>query len=223
MLAGLRPFFGLISIFVVAMMFNEGVFASRGTYHPEHPLYIGVNAGFGSTTWDGLVPNAQNQNPAMSMTTPVDSHEGGLAFGVFIGYEWTRQFALEASYMQYPEAIIWFDPMSLYSFTHDGEIRFFSRTEALSLMAKIFLTFPDSTFRMYSSAGAASIHREDAVRDEWRLTPSFGVGLNFMFNEHVMGEIAANYTAGFGESMLNPTDAYFPFLYSVTGKLAYRF
>ena len=85
------------------------------------------------------------------------------------------------------------------------------------------LFIPKSGVRAYSSFGAAGIHREDVLYDHWHLSPTFGIGLNYNFTPHVMGTLGANYTAGYGEAQLNPTDVYFPFLYSITLQLAYRF
>jgi hypothetical protein len=85
------------------------------------------------------------------------------------------------------------------------------------------LIIPNSNFRVFSSAGVTKLHRQDIIMDDWRLTPNFGVGVNYHLSEHLMAELNGNYTAGFGESQLNPTDTYFPFLYSLTFRLAYFF
>ena len=61
------------------------------------------------------------------------------------------------------------------------------------------------------------------IVNEWRVSPTFGVGFIYPITNHIIGELAGNYTAGFGESQLNPVDTYYPFLYSVTARLAYRF
>ena len=79
--------------------------------------------------------------------------------------------------------------------------------------------------RIYSSirTQSANLHREDMIVNEWRVSPTFGVGFIYPITNHIIGELAGNYTAGFGESQLNPVDTYYPFLYSVTARLAYRF
>ena len=189
----------------------------------KHPLYVGALGGFGSTTWRGLVPSENNQNLAMSMSTPVNVGEGGQVWGFLAGYEFSPFFALEANYMHYPNAYINFDSLSLFSFTYEGLTGFSTDTETLSIMGKIMLIIPDTKMRVYSSAGIANVHRQDMIVDDWRLSPSFGVGLNYMISDHLLGEIGGNYTAGFGESQLNPADTYFPFLYSVSLRLAYYF
>ena len=196
---------------------------SANDTNPNHPLYLGAMGGYGSTTWRGLVPTKENQNPAISLSTPVNVTEGGALWGVIAGYEFIPYFALEASYMHYPNAKVAFDSTSLFSFTTDGLTAFDTHTESLSLMGKIMLLIPNTKFRVYSSAGAAGVHRNDILINDWRLSPTFGVGVNVHFTEHFMSEIGGNYTAGFGESNLNPTESYFPFLYSLTLRLAYCF
>ena len=189
----------------------------------KQSLYVGLLGGYGSTTWAGLVPNKEKQNTALSMATPIKVTEGGGVAGVFIGYEFIPAFALEMSYMDYPDAEVFFDPMSLFSFKHDDLELFRTKTKTVSLLAKVMLPISNSAFRLYSSVGAAGVQRKDMLINDWRLSPAFGAGLNYRLRKHVMAEIGANYTAGYGESQLSPADSYFPFLYSVTGRLAYRF
>lgn len=185
--------------------------------------YIGVIGGYGSTTWDGLVPSVGKQNEAMNMSTPISVEEGGAVWGLFAGYEFSSYFAVEANYMKYPNARVTFAPGSLFAFDHDEVNEFSSSTDLLSLMGKIMLIIPQTNFRAYSSFGVADLHRKDMVLEDWRVSPSFGVGLIYPLSEHFMASLSGDYTAGFGESQLSPADSYFPFLYSVTARLAYRF
>lgn len=189
----------------------------------QHPLYVGLMGGYGSTTWQGLVPQTKNQNMALSMSTPVDVEEGGATWGVFAGYEFSPYFALEANYMRYADSTVYFNEMSIFTFEHHGKMELTTKTDGISLLGKIMLLIPHSNFRVYSSAGATTLYRRDMLVDDWRVTPTFGVGVNYNFTDHLMGEVAGNYTAGFGESQLSPADSYFPFLYSITARIAYRF
>ena len=188
-----------------------------------HPFYIGVTGGYGSTTWDGLVPSGSNRGTAMLLSTPVNVHEGGGTWGVFVGYEFIPFFALEASYNKYPNAKIFFDPMSLVAFENNGMTELNTSTDSVSVMGKIMLIIPHTDIRAYSSAGIARVHREDPLKESWRLSPSFGVGFNYNFTDHIMGELGANYTGGYGESEINPAEDFVPFLYSVFLRVAYRF
>lgn len=189
----------------------------------KRSLYAGAIGGFGSTTWEGLVPSQKNQNSAINMSTPIRVSEGGGVWGLMAGYEISPYFALEANYTHYPTASIGFDSMSLFTFDHDGLEQFDTETESYGLSAKVMLIIPNSNFRVFSSAGIANLHRKDLILDDWRLTPTFGLGVNYRLSEHLMAELNGNYTAGFGESQLNPTDSYFPFLYSASFRLAYFF
>jgi hypothetical protein len=188
----------------------------------QHPLYAGAAVGYGATTWQGLVPAKENQNVAINISAPTFAKEGGAVWGVFTGYEFNPFFAMEASYMHYPDATLYFDENSLFAFDHGDNVTLTTRTESLAIMAKIMMIIPKSRIRAYSSAGFAEIHRKDNINEQWRPTPTFGVGFNYNLNEHVMAEIASTYTAGYGESEINPVNDYVPFLYAVFFKLAYR-
>ncbi|WP_028388380.1 outer membrane beta-barrel protein [Legionella fairfieldensis] len=189
----------------------------------QRSFYLGAMGGYGSTTWNGLVPTEENQNLAINISTPVKVEEGGGVWGFFVGYEFAPVFALEANYMRYPDANVVFDPISIFSFDNDDLTKFITRTETASLVGKIMLLVPNTKARIYSSIGAAGVHRQDMLIDHWRLSPTFGAGLNYHFTDHLMGELGGNYTAGYGESQLSPADVYFPFLYSVSLRLAYFF
>jgi hypothetical protein len=188
----------------------------------QRPVYVGINGGFGSTTWGFLVPLDGKQNSALSISTPVRASEGGGVYGGFAGYELTRYFAIEAGYRCYPNAKLTYDSFSVYAFDHNGKISFETATDTLNLMAKVMLTLPQTQVRLFSSFGVAGVHRFDEIKQKWRATPSFGAGLNADLNERLIIEIGFNYTAGYGESELNPANSYIPFLYSATLGLGFR-
>lgn len=196
--------------------------ASMGVIPTQYPFYIGISGGYGSTTWQGLVPKKANQN-AIKIATPKRVTEGGYAGGIFLGYEFNPFFALEAGYNRYPDAKITFNRPSLFTLFHHGVADLNTHTEIVSLMAKIMLIIPYTYVRAFSSAGVADIHRYDAVADVWRLGPTFSIGLNYNFNEHVMGELAVSYTGGYGEAEINPSEDFVPFMYAAVFHLAYRF
>lgn len=187
----------------------------------QHPLYFGLLGGYGSTTWQGLVPSSSNVNLAIAVSAPIEVEEGGGVWGGFAGYEFNSNFQLEAMYMRYPTAHVIFDSGSIFSFMNDDQIDLFTHTESVSLMGKMMVFLPRTYVRAFSSFGIASVHRQDILSDRWKYTPTFGLGLNYHFTEHLMTELAVNYTAGFGESNLNPTASYFPFLYSASLHIAY--
>jgi hypothetical protein len=211
----------LVSFFLFLFsVFGE---AAPENIQPPQPIYIGVLGGYGSTTWAGLVPRQENINIATNLSTPIKVEEGGGVWGVLAGYELIPNFALELSYIQYPSASVLFDEESLFAFDNDGLTNFETQTDTINLMGKFMFYLPRTAVRVFSSAGVAAIHRNDLLLNEWRYDPTFGVGFNYHFTERLMAELAGNYTAGFGEAQLNPTNTYFPFLYSVSLRLAYCF
>lgn len=189
----------------------------------RHPFYAGAMGGYGLTTWQGLVPREENSNIALSISTPVKAEEGGGVWGLFLGYELSPFFAIEANYIHYPSAIVTFDEFSLFSFSNENLTSFDSQTQTANIMGKVMLFLPHTNIRLYSSAGVAEIFRNDMLLTATKYSPTFGAGLNYRLNEVLMLEIAGNYTAGFGESQLNPAETFFPFLYSVMAKIALCF
>lgn len=189
----------------------------------SHPFYVGALGGVGSTTWDGLVPTEANQSIAMRMSTPTHTDEGGGVWGFWAGYEITPYFAIEADYLRYPGAKVVFDCDSIFTYDHLGQDNFVTSTDALSLLAKVQLLIPDTKIRLFSAAGIGDVHRKDMLVNDWNLGASFALGVNFRVTEHTLAEIAGNYTSGYGESRLIPSDSFIPFLYAVTFKLAYAF
>ncbi|MDR3476428.1 MAG: outer membrane beta-barrel protein [Gammaproteobacteria bacterium] len=186
----------------------------------RYPFYVGVSAGYGATTWNHLV--STNQTAAMTLSTPIKTHENGAAWGFFGGYELMPTFAIEAAYTRYPSAKVYFDDMSLFTFDYNAT-EFNSRTEALSASAKFMIFIPTTTIRAFSTVGIAGVHRSDYVYKEWLYRPTFGIGFNYNFTPHVMVEVGGNYTAGSGQAELDPALHYVPFTYSGFARLAYRF
>lgn len=194
---------------------------ASGIDNDNHPFYVGVTGGWGSTTWGNLVPETLNK--AMDLATPIHVNEGGGVYGLFTGYEFFPQFALEASYLRYADAKLYFDDMSGFYWDHDMTSRLITKTSRYALSAKFMIFIPHSKIRAYSSFGAAEEYRSDSATQKWRLSPIFGVGFNYDITKHVMVELGTEYVAGYGESETDPAEHFMPFLYSVYLQLAYRF
>lgn len=227
-----RPYYAepvkfLIGMLTLSLSFVEtDLFAQSAAKSGDvfkHPFYIGAVGGWGSTTWQGLVPSDENQNLAMSISTPLEVNEGGGVWGVSAGYEVTRFFAFEANYMAYPDATLTFDEESFFAFEQDGMTELRTHTQTASLIAKIMLVLPNTSMRLFSGAGVASVWRKDDINTDYRISPTFAFGVNMNFNERLMGELGTTYTAGYGEPEINPTKDFVPFLYSVFVKAALRF
>lgn len=213
----------IIRIFlaIATLLVSLYSYAASSTDLFKYPFYFGLQGGYGSTTWGHLVPN----DPTITMTlaTPTSVSEGkGGAWGVFGGYEFIPEFALEGSYMHFQAARLYFDSMSIFTYNYNGITELTTRTETASLMGKFMLFIPHTTVRAFSSAGIATVHRYDVVKNIWRLSPSFSAGFNYNITDHWMTEISGNYTAGYGESEMDPAKDYVPFVYSVVLRLAYR-
>ncbi len=216
----MRIFLSLLVCFFCSVAFSQEAASEKQAL--KHPLYIGAAGGYGSTTWNGLVPTDENMNMGMRTSTPLSVTEGGGMWGAFIGYEISPHFALEASYARYPHATVFFDEESLFAFENNGFLELHTDTDAFTFMAKIMLDIPRTKLRGYSSFGVAEIHRWDDMMESRCDSPTFGVGLVYDVTPHVFAELAFNYIAGNGESELNPAKDYVPFLYSGMFKLAYR-
>lgn len=193
----------------------------------QHPFYVGIIGGYGSTTWGQLISkeNDDIDQQMMSISTPIKVSEGGAIAGVYMGYEFLPTFALEFSYVHYPNAEVYFDPNSIYSMDEtDGSEGFVTHTETISLSGKFMLLIPHLMgLRAFSSVGASAIHRNDSLSERWRVNPTFGVGFNYMLTPRMMAEMGIDYTAGYGESQLSPADNFVPFLYTAFFRLACRF
>ncbi|MDF1646010.1 MAG: outer membrane beta-barrel protein [Legionellaceae bacterium] len=187
-----------------------------------HPFYLGLNGGYGSTTWKGLVPKLDKQSIVLNISTPTDVHEGGGVWGGVMGFEFSPFLGVELNYLAYPRAEVFFDEGSLYAFENSGQVQLNTHTETVSLMARFMLVLPRTLVRPYSSIGVGWIHRADEINNAWLVAPSFGAGLNYPISKHFIGEFAANYMSGYGESELSPANDFIPFLYAVYFKLAYR-
>lgn len=205
---------------VIALLLNTS-FLYANELQPA--FYAGFGGGYGSTTWSGLVPVASKQNSAISISTPIKVKEGGAVAGIFAGYEFSPHLAIEVSYLNYPRAEIFFSQDSLFAFEHNERISFQSKTATLGFIAKLLLPIPDTCFRIYSAFGGAKIYREDDLLVESNVSPNFSLGALYNMTEHLMAQLSFNYTAGYGESELEPCHSYIPFLYSAVLGLAYRF
>ena len=204
----------------IAMILTHASYAVAET---KYPWFLGAGTGYGSTLWRGLVPEKSNQNMALSMSTPVNVDEGGFLWGVGGGVEIIPQFQLEFFYWKYPNASIYFDEESLFTYENNNATSFQSNTYTFLLEGKFLVPWRDSPLNIYATAGMAWLNRDDYVFSNEIISPSFGVGLNYGFSDHWMGEFGFVYTAGNGESELNPAADFMPFLYGIYTRLFYRF
>lgn len=209
-------------LILILLFFNYSVFAG-GPVANSHPCYFALSLGYGSTTWAQLVPTLENQNFAMRLAAPIGVTEGGFIWNGALGFELSNLFALEANYTHYPSVNIVFDTDSMFSFVNDGVTNLYTHTETMNFMAKFMVYIANTQIRAFSALGVAGLHRRDIIIDHWRLAPTFSAGFNYKSDKSFMIEFLGNFTAGYGESQLNPTDVYFPFLYAAMVRFAYFF
>jgi len=211
----------LTFLIMSSVFFGSSTYASTLVDKYSKHFYAGIAGGYGQTTWGYLVPD--ELNAAMNLSTPVHVSEGGGIWGIYAGYEIIPAFAIEASYMRYPDADLEFDPDSLFTFYHDERTEFSTQTESVSIVAKLMLPIPHTSFRAYSSVGVAGVPRFDEVANSWRASPTFAAGFNYIINPSLMFEVGTEYVAGYGQSEIEPAEHYIPFLYSGFARIAYRF
>ncbi len=188
-----------------------------------HEFYFGVNFGYGNTDWSQLVaqPNDQIEYYLLSVSTPIKAGDQGPAWGIFTGWEVQPHFAMELNYVRFPNTKVTFDQYSVYA-TRYNVVNLDSNTYTYSFIGKFMVQIARTGIRGFANAGGALVHRQDELVDAGRITPTFGVGLNYVLAQRVFLELGFQYYAGFGKATLTPAVNYTPFLYSVTAKLGYR-
>lgn len=207
------------TLFLPVFLWSLTVEASNNCASQDSPsFYVGSTIGYGSTTWAELIDNDS------WVSTPIKVNEGGVDGGIFTGYEFGPHFAVEAQYLQFRKAQIFFNKdVSDYT-QNDGVSQMTSRTRTYSLETKFMAPIFSSPIRGFATAGAAVTRRSDVLaHTDHRLSPVFGAGFNYDVTKHVMSEFGFQYYTGYGKSENDPVYDYIPFLYSIHFKLAYRF
>ncbi len=180
----------------------------------KYPIYLGLLFGYGNTNWSELV----SQDDLSDASTPTSAKGSGVALGLVGGYEINKYFAVETNVIRFPSSKVKFIRGSIYPISSMN-----SKTYAISVAGKFMVPVGHTGVRAYAEAGPAYIHRADTLADIGRFTPMFGVGANYDFTQHIMGEFNFQYYAGYGKSVDNPAYYYIPFLYTLNFRLAYRF
>ena len=191
-------------------------------HKPINPIYVGLTLGWGATTWNALV--GKGKDTQLKFYLPVSVKDGDIAWGVFVGYEFTRLFALEYQYMHFPNSIIRFDPRrSVYSHKYHHS-DFETKSSVYSLHAKFMVPIYHTPIRAFASAGIAVLHRKDSLAyTKSGVGGDFGAGFNYNLNPHALVEIGFQFFTGKGITELEPVHDYIPFLYSFHLRFAYRF
>ena|SRR3990167_4222918 len=206
--------------------YSEMCLAANTNLFPDkwraRPLYFGALLGYGSTDWSQLVAHCEDPNACfLWLSAPISAGDRGIVWGFFAGYEIQPYFAVETTYAYFPMTPVLFDEFSVYNerfnVTHID-----SYTDALSFVGKFMVQMGSTGLRGFANAGGALVRRRDDLAHNIHVTPTFGVGVNYVFPSELMFEVGFQYYAGYGKAVVSPAANYMPFLYSVHAKLAYR-
>jgi hypothetical protein len=166
-----------------------------------------------------------NMNPAVA-SAPIGADDDGLNWGILLGYRFSANFALEASYNHFADSEITLSQYNIeipkYNLGDGSEdVSFTSKTEAWTLQTKFFL--PEQFFNVnidfFSSLGLELTHRSDVLTDISQVGGVFGAGLSYDINKHLTSQIYFNYFTGYGASSVYPCEDYIPFIYQINTAL----
>lgn len=207
---------------------------------PSKVFYFGVNLGGGSTEWKYLVDTTDPGDP--SITTPTSVTEGGPSWGIVIGYDLNKNFAVEAQYMQFANADIQLSPFSTYKDQNGNQIlSITSQTDAYSISGKFLAQVAHTHMRAFAAIGVGIVQRSDPLVNYQAgdnpppfsnytgtnhhtscATPYLSTGVVYSFTRHWMLESGFQYYTGFGKSEVNPVSSFIPFAWDAYGRLAYQ-
>ncbi|MEM1244154.1 MAG: outer membrane beta-barrel protein, partial [Pseudomonadota bacterium] len=177
----------------------------------------------GDTDWNQVGNDTDETVAINSLDTAKDS---GLAWGVIVGYQFSKLFAVEGNFTRFARTTVNLDPLTIYQFPPYNlkELSFKSSTETYLLLFKVMVPFAfNNNLNFMVNVGFGSILRSDPLRKTSRLAPSFGAGFNYDMTKRVFSEVGFQYTPGFGRATETPLIDYIPFVYSIHYKLGLRF
>lgn len=177
-------------------------------------LYAGLSIGYGQTTWPELV----TKDKLVYVSAPVEAHDFGTIWGVFLGYQFGRSFALEANYTRYPNTRLFFDEYTFYYPVRE----FTTHTQVFSTLAKFIIPIANSRINAFLDAGVGFTHRNDILAKVTRVGPTFGLGFMSNASRRILVELGFEYYAGYARSNHLPVKDFIPFVYGVYFKLGVR-
>lgn len=183
-------------------------------FHYPH-FYAGLGIGYGETTWNELATN----DFLAQVSAPKETHDFGTVWSAFLGYQFGRSFALEATYTRYPNTRLVFDEYSFYY----PITEFTTHSQVYSLIGKFILPLANSRINAFLDAGIALTHRNDIFAKVTRVVPTFGLGFTSNASHNVITEVGFEYYVGYGKSDHIPVKDFVPFLFGIYFRLGYRF
>lgn len=188
---------------------------------PSKTVYFGISMGGGSTEWKYLVDTTDHPNDTDAVT-PTNVNEGGPSWGVALGYDLSKNFAIEFQYMQFADSHITFDEFgqASYNLTSATVV---SKTDAYSLSGKFLVPVGNRThLRAFAAVGAGLVQRKDVIHTGSCTTPYLSTGLDYNFTAHWIMESGFQYYTGFGASEEYPATDFIPFAWDAYARLAYQ-
>lgn len=207
------------SVFTVYSTCAYAVVARVYPFHYPH-FYAGLQAGYGETTWREL----KTDDLLVEVSAPIETHDYGTTWGAFIGYQFGKSFAIEATYMRYPNTRLIFDDFNFYQ-TELNDYDFTemtTRTQVYSGIAKFILPLANYRINAFLDAGIAFTHRSDIFAKVTRVAPTFGIGFMANASRNVITELGFEYYIGYGKSDHIPVKDFVPFLFGVYVRIGYR-
>lgn len=216
-----------LSVFFSLFLMSISVFAyAQSDLFRARSVYVGVNMGGGYTTWKYLVDKIDPPGSPVKETTPESVQEGGPSWGVVVGFNVARNFAIELQYMQFANSKLTFDPDAALAYNlSDGTVpaTIVSKTEAYSLSGKFFVPFANTRVRVFAGIGAGAVYRSDVIAHTSCVTPYMSAGADYHLNPHWILESGFQYYTGFGVSELQPVSDFVPFAWDGYARMAYVF
>lgn len=214
----------LLLFTVASTVFAAAPRSSVQSYFTSRSVYIGVNVGGGSTEWKYLVDSIDPiEFPAARWATPKSVREGGASWGVVLGYNVSKNFAVELQYVKFSDVHMTFYKMSPYTLK-DGVTGMVSHTWAYSVSGKFFAQLAETHMRAFSAVGVGVVHRQDVLaKSNLCVTPYMSAGLNYALTHHIFLESGFQYYTGFGASEAHPVYDFIPFAWDAYFRFTYQF
>lgn len=216
-------FVALLFFFLSVPAFSAEWGNAPSSFFPSKTVYFGVNLGGGSTEWSYLVDTVDGTVPASTMSTPEGVREGGPSWGAVLGYDVSKNFAIEFQYTRFADAHIEFSKFATRYINELGSRFMISKTDAYSLSGRFYAQVAQTRLRAFAAVGATEVHRYDPLaRRHEAIAPYLGTGVTYSFTRHWLIETGFQYFTGFGQSELHPVYGFIPFAWDAYGRLTYQ-
>jgi len=206
-----------VIIFVSFLVFTASAFAQsmvQSVDYSERFYYLGLIGGWAKVDWDPII----STDEATLVSNPTQADGKGGLFGLDVGMQWNKYFALEAEFIRMPDTYLNFSPAA-YPAYHTLSTT--STMDFAAVIFKVMLPLGATPISLFTDIGPAYQHRDDDVANKTIYTGTFGAGALYRATEHWQYEVSFQYAPGYGKSIATPMDEYVPEIYAGTFKLNY--